>query len=254
MLLCASGRIGVESDALSRWNHRLTAARIWLRSAWPGIGILVILLVVPFVHYRSVYNTYKRFRVVDADKGVYRSGCLTAAGFEDVIRRYGIKTVINLQDEAKNPELPASFASSFVSSEVEAESALCKRLGAEMVYIFAGHLGLEDQIKSRAGQYVRPVEIDQLLELFDNSKKYPILIHCKAGLHRTGVTVALYRQEFNGWSKERALQELKANGFGELGSTAANQYILDYILNYRPGIRRPAIAATTSAKPAGVQP
>ncbi|MBX9681312.1 MAG: tyrosine-protein phosphatase [Gemmataceae bacterium] len=244
----------MERKVLQLGSERIAAARAWLRSAWPGIAIGLFMLVVPFLYYRHSYSTHKRFHVVDAEKGVFRSGCLTAQGFEDVIRRYGIKTVLNLQDEATDPELPATYAASWLPGKRESESQLCKRLGAEMIYLFAGHLRLEEQIKSRSGEYLRPVEIEQLLEIFDNPKRYPILIHCKAGLHRTGVTVALYRQEFSGWSKELALRELKANGFGELGSTSANQYILDYILNYRPGIRRPPIAPTTSAKSPGAQP
>jgi tyrosine-protein phosphatase SIW14 len=241
----------VERTALSLGSERIAALRAWLRTAWPGVAIALFLLVVPFLYYRHTYSTYKRFHVVDADKGVYRSGCLTAAGFEEVIQRYGIKTVLNLQDEAKDPELPATYAASWLPGERQKESEICKRNGAEMIYIFAGHLKLEEQIRARTGEYVRPVEIEQILEIFDNPKRYPILIHCKAGLHRTGVTVALYRQEMNGWSKELALQELRANGFGELGSTSANQYILDYILNYRPGIRRAPIAPNASAKSPG---
>ncbi|MFO0865721.1 MAG: tyrosine-protein phosphatase [Gemmataceae bacterium] len=243
----------MEHQVLSSANERIAAVRAKIRAAWPGIAIGLFILVVPFLYYRHSYSTYKRFHVVDADKGVYRSGCLTAAGFEEMIQRYGIKTVLNLQDEAKDPELPETYAASWFPGKREKESEICKRNGAEMIYLFAGHLKLEEQIRSRSGETVRPIEIEQLLEIFDNPKRYPILVHCKAGLHRTGVTVALYRQEMNGWSKELALQELKANGFGELGSTSANQYILDYILNYRPGIRRPPIEPNTSAKSPGAK-
>lgn len=236
-----------------RWKAWFAGAFAWVRTAWPGVLIAAATLVVPFLHYRSVYTTNKRFRVVDAEKGVYRSGCLTAAGFEDVIRRYRIKTVINLRDEEKDPKLPPNYSATYFSGPRELESELCKRLDARMIYIFAGHLGHEDRAKGRAlGEYVRPVEIDQLLQVFDDPKNYPILIHCKAGLHRTGVVVALYRQEKNGWSKELALEELKANGFGEIGSTAANPYILDYILDYRPGVRNSATAPSKSVKIPGL--
>jgi protein tyrosine/serine phosphatase len=59
-------------------------------------------------------------------------------------------------------------------------------------------------------------------------------LHCKAGLHRTGVLTAVYRMEYEGWSPQQALAELKANGFGDSKATSANDYIVQYILAYRP--------------------
>ena len=55
--------------------------------------------------------------------------------------------------------------------------------------------------------------------------------------HRTGVLVGLYRMEYEGWSKEEALAEVRDNGFGEFAATSANEYIQQYILNYRPHLR-----------------
>jgi protein tyrosine/serine phosphatase len=76
----------------------------------------------------------------------------------------------------------------------------------------------------------------------DRAENYPVLIHCKAGLHRTGVLVALYRMEYDGWSAQRAMDELKECGFGETKATRANEYIKQYVLTYRPRDVRPAVA------------
>lgn len=46
----------------------------------------------------------------------------------------------------------------------------------------------------------------------DSSGK--VLIHCKHGSDRTGCMVAAYRLVFQGWSKERALAELRREEFG----------------------------------------
>jgi hypothetical protein len=83
----------------------------------------------------------------------------------------------------------------------------------------------------------RPRAIDRFLALMDDRDNYPVLIHCRAGLHRTGVMTAVYRMEYDGWSPQQAIRELKANGFGEWPCTPANDYITQYILTYQRGVR-----------------
>jgi protein tyrosine/serine phosphatase len=68
----------------------------------------------------------------------------------------------------------------------------------------------------------------------DDPKSYPVLLHCKAGLHRTGVLSAIYRMEYNGWSRADALRELKAHGFGYFTANVSNPYVQQYLLNYQP--------------------
>src|SRR5438876_16354 len=79
-----------------------------------------------------------------------------------------------------------------------------------------------------------PLAIDQFLTILDDPAARPVLLHCKAGLHRTGILAAVYRMEYEGWGPYRALEELKAHGFGDAAATAANDYIQQYIVNYRP--------------------
>jgi hypothetical protein len=68
----------------------------------------------------------------------------------------------------------------------------------------------------------------------DDPANRPVLVHCRAGLHRTGTLAALYRMEYEHWSLDQALQELLENGFGMRECTSRNQYILQYLLIYRP--------------------
>ena len=66
----------------------------WLR--WLMAGAIVCLVtVVPVVRYRWVYRNAKRLREITPGL-VYRSGWMSAPGFTDAVRRYGIRTVINL--------------------------------------------------------------------------------------------------------------------------------------------------------------
>jgi protein tyrosine/serine phosphatase len=41
----------------------------------------------------------------------------------------------------------------------------------------------------------------------------PILVHCQHGADRTGVVVAMYRIIYQGWSKARAIDEMKNGGY-----------------------------------------
>lgn len=191
-----------------------------------GIGLAALLVGVPFVHFRAVYSHGKRLREVTPGK-VYRSGQMTAEGFVEAVERYKIRTILNLQDEYPDPDVQQRFW----SDETVKETALCRQLGVR--YLFMP----PDLISRRLIPAQRPEAIDRLLAVLDDPASYPVLLHCKAGLHRTGVMVAVYRMEYEGWSPEQAIRELKDNGFGEWPCTSANDYITQYILTYRPGLR-----------------
>ena len=197
-----------------------------------GMGLLIagLLTAAPFLYYRYVYTFSKRLRVVEPGL-VYRSGSMTAPGFRDAVRRYHIKTIVNLQDEYSDPDISKGY---FTSENIR-ETDLCREMGVRYVFI-APDLINRHQLEGR-----RPKAIDQFLKLMDNPDNYPVLLHCRAGLHRTGCLVAIYRMEYDGWSMEQALGELKAHGFGEFVSTRANDYILEYVVNYQPGWRSVAI-------------
>lgn len=191
-----------------------------------GLGMLAILIGVPTVFFRSTYAYEKRLREVEAGR-FYRSGQLTVAGFTDVIHRFGLHTIINVQEDVPDPELPQTYFDRHTTHESE----LCRRLGVRYVML------APDIVPRREASRRRPRVIDEFLALMDDSKTYPALIHCKAGLHRTGCLTAVYRMEYLGWTPYEAIRDLRANGFGCLVSTSANDYILDYILTYQPRAR-----------------
>ena len=105
---------------------------------------------------------------------------------------------------------------------------MCRDLGVRYIHLDP------DLVPNRCDPSARPEVIDQFLSIVDDVTAHPILLHCKAGLHRTGILVAAYRQEYDRWGPYAALEELKANGFGDSAATAANDYIQQYVLNYRP--------------------
>ena len=149
---------------------------------------------------------------------------MTAAGFADAIRTRKIRTVINLMEDNVDPNLPAGY---FDTTEIR-ESELCAALGAKMINLTV------DLIEPNQLRDHRPAAIGTFLELMDRPEIYPVLIHCRAGLHRTGVMVAIYRMEYEGWTRHEAMSELRAHGFGDFAATAANDYINQYVLRFEP--------------------
>ncbi len=214
-----------------------------------GILIAAIVLIVgvaPVVYYRSVYAYAKRLRVIE-DGRVYRAGQMTADGFTDAIRRYHIRTVVNVQDEFPDPDLDRTF---WWPGTVK-ERALCESLGVRYVHL------KPDLVSRRLVPLCRPSVIEDFLAVMDDPDNYPVLIHCHAGLHRTGVLAAVYRMEYQGWTPEQAWQEMRAHGFGPWVGTAANDYVTQYVLTYRRGVRRPTghgPDGSTATAPPGAPP
>jgi protein-tyrosine phosphatase len=197
----------------------MTAATRWALVA----GIIFIVVVMPIVYYRSVYTYGKRLREVVPGR-LYRSGQMTADGFIDTLQRLKIRTVINVQDDFPDPDLDESFW----SSRTIKESELCQQLGVHYEFIAPDLVPLS-QFPAK-----HPQAIDRFLDLLDDESNYPILLHCKAGLHRTGVLTAVYRMEYQGWTPAEAFRELRAHGFGSWVGTSSNLYVNEYVLNYRP--------------------
>ena len=196
------------------------------------VGTLVVGFVLgTYVYFRAVYAHHKRLRVVVPGR-FYRSGQMTAAGFGDAIKRHHIRTIINVQDDFPDPDLPLRF----FGGETIKESELCRRLGVQYVWLTPGL-----QPRNTPGG-PRPHAIDEFLAVMDDPDAYPVLLHCKAGLHRTGCLVAVWRMEYQGWSRAAAHRELRGNGFGDWACTSANDYVDQYVLSYRPRPAPPALA------------
>jgi tyrosine-protein phosphatase SIW14 len=208
-----------RSYAVREWGAGMSKLVQWI----PGVFIALFVIAAPLMYQRYRLTTHKRLRVV-APGRLYRGGQMTADGLTDAIQKLGIRTVINVQNEFPDPDLRRSF----LDSGTVKESEVCAACGANYILLEP------DLVPPSSVPPNRPHVIEPFLKLLDDPASYPILLHCKAGLHRTGVLVAVYRMEYDGWSASAAMRELKENGFGEDAATSANDYITQYILTYLP--------------------
>lgn len=83
------------------------------------------------------------------------------------------------------------------------------------------------------------------LQLVKDSVDGPVFVHCAGGRHRTGVLVALYRMVVDGWTAERAYEEMKQYKFySALGHGRMKDYVFD---SYRALVESAAHAAGSAA-------
>ncbi|MBS1793910.1 MAG: tyrosine-protein phosphatase [Acidobacteria bacterium] len=62
-------------------------------------------------------------------------------------------------------------------------------------------------------RYPKQKYIDQFLSLMADAGTGTVYVHCKAGIHRTGIAGAVYRFTKYGWDYDRAYREMKNYNF-----------------------------------------
>ncbi|AMV26136.1 Tyrosine phosphatase family protein [Gemmata sp. SH-PL17] len=187
----------------SRWQFILAATA------------LAVVVAAPLV-YSAHQNTHMRnFRVVE-DGVLYRSGQLTPKGMDRVLSDYNIKTVVTLrvarQPGAKSPDAW--------------EEDVCAARGLNHVRIVPRVWGADEDGEIPAEQAVQ-----EFLAVVDKKENHPILVHCFAGIHRTGTMCAIFRMEYHKWSPERAMSEMQLYGFAP---EDMHQHIAGYLREYKP--------------------
>ena len=106
-------------------------------------------------------------------------------GYE-TLRKMGIRTVVNLRMTH--------------GEKTEVEAAGMRSVEIPM-----------DTMKN-----IDPAAVRKVLSVLTDPENLPVFVHCAQGKDRTGVVVAVYRMEVDGWSEAEAEAEMEAFGFHEI--------------------------------------
>lgn len=151
--------------------------------------ILVVLGAGKYVYDRHINHNFKEI----SEGKVYKSGVIPPDEIEDYVKKYNIKSIIDLRfpgtaDLENNPELP---------EELLAEKRAVEKIPGVNYY----NLGT-DQVPTQE-------TIDRFLEVMDDSTNYPVVIHCHHGEGRAPLFAALYKIEYEGVSGDEARKDTR---------------------------------------------
>ncbi len=59
-------------------------------------------------------------------------------------------------------------------------------------------------------------EIERYFNIIQEQNNRPVFLHCKHGSDRTGMLASFYRIRHDGWSADRAYEEMKNSGFHKI--------------------------------------
>ena len=115
-------------------------------------------------------------------ENLYRGAQPGAEGFKN-LENSGIKTVVNLRTNHDDEELLEGTSLRYVRIAMNTWAP-------------------------------KHEDVAEFLKIATEATAQPVFIHCKHGADRTGTMVAAYRVVVQGWTKERAVREMTAGGFG----------------------------------------
>ena len=139
------------------------------------------------------------------NENYYRGAQPDRAGF-DALKRLGVKTIIDLQKDAKREE------PNWVRE-------------AGLTYF---NIPLSSKSPATAAQ------TDYFLKLVTDPRNWPVYVHCAGGRHRTGEMTAIYRITHDSWTADRAYREMKDYKYYSFGGHGSlRKYVYDYYEGFK---------------------
>jgi tyrosine-protein phosphatase SIW14 len=177
-----------------------------------GLSIAAMIVFVPIGYATYSQSHIRNFHVV-RDGVLYRSGQMSLVGLQQARHDFGIRTVITLRDSADPLDRD------------NLEEVYCKAAGITHVRIPPREWYAE------TGRPPADKGVQKFLEIMNDRSNYPVLVHCFAGIHRSGAFCAVYRMEQEHWSNGQAIEELKNSGYFNIHD---EWDVLGYLEDYRP--------------------
>ena len=158
-----------------------------MRIRYPAVPITAVLLLllssIASAQDATTYTELPRFQQVS--EKLYRSGQPRAGGLAR-LRELGINTIINLRGTSKT---------------TQAEEEEARALGLNYFNVALPNWGRPQDTR-----------VERILELIAAPENGKVLVHCKDGVDRTGMIVAVYRLTHEGRSTKEALAEAEHHG------------------------------------------
>jgi tyrosine-protein phosphatase SIW14 len=187
-----------------------------LRALIFGSSIAAFMIAAPFGYKFWYEREFRNFHVVE-DGVLYRSGQLTLPRLQQIVAEHQIKTVISLRDGDK------------ANDEQEEQWVKSTR---KMRFYRIPH---RDWNPDANGNIPADIGLKEFRAVMDDPANYPVLVHCFAGIHRTGTMCGIFRMDYQGWTNEEAMAEMRAMGYTILDRHADVHH---YFAHYRPPFER----------------
>ncbi len=186
-------------------------------------SLMVISMIgAPIAYKRWCDRQFRNFHVVE--EGVlFRSGQLSIKRLEQVVAEHGIRTVINLRDGEYESD--------------RHEETWVKSRGLNFVRI--PHQSWD---REESGRIPAENVLAAFRKVMDDPNNHPVLVHCLAGIHRTGTMVAIFRIDYQGWTNAEAMAEMRVMGY-----TVYHENVVRYFTTYQPPVRPKSIPAMTTS-------
>jgi protein tyrosine/serine phosphatase len=191
-----------------------------------GLGAAVIIAAGTYFGTKAIKseNPFLNFAVVKPEV-LLRSGQPYPGDIENLYSEYGFRTILCL-NESERPELYEFAAARGIR-------VICMKMRAsdpptrEQVRLFF------EMVQGKEMELARYSRIITACPGCEGKRirfEKPVLVHCIGGSDRTGIMIALYRVQFEGWSKAAAKREMIRHFHNPLRYPA----LLDFLEAYEP--------------------
>ena len=154
--------------------------------AYRALVVLALIAACSGQPRRLLHPTDPSTDFYQVSPGIYRGGRLDQAGVFR-LKAQGFKTILNLENDR---------------NQIVLESVWAKSAGlTQLPMPLSGFFYPEDE------------DVQKILQVLADPSKRPIYVHCKKGMDRTGIVIALHRVYNEGWTLARAEAERDALGF-----------------------------------------